>query len=82
MVHKFYVNHMLVKFEENTVGFDEVPGGYFSHPKPLLGLVITWIGHKLCKMHQTHMACIVFKKTLLVLMNYPVVIFSQWLIDS
>ena len=22
-------NHMLVKFEKDTVGFDEVPGGYF-----------------------------------------------------
>ena len=41
---------MLAKFEENTVGFDEVPGGYFSHPKPLLVFVITWVGYKLCKM--------------------------------
>ena len=73
---------MLVKFEENTVGFDEVPGGYFCHPKLLLGFVITWVGYKLCKMHQTHSACIVFTKTLLVLMNYPVVIFSHWLTDS
>ena len=73
---------MLVKFEENTVGFDEVPGGYFSHPKPLLGFVIPRAGYKLCKMHQKHSACIVFKKTLFVLMNYPVVIFSHWLIDS
>ena len=31
---------MLVKFEENPVGFDEVPGGYFSHPKLLFGFVI------------------------------------------
>ena len=73
---------MLVKFEENTVSFDEVPGGYFSHPKPLTVFMITWVGCKLCKMHQTHSACIAFKKTLLVLMNYPVVIFSHWLIDS
>ena len=73
---------MLVKSEENTVGFDEVPGGYFSHPKPLLVFMITWVGYKLCKMHerhQTHSAFIVFKKTLLVLMNYPLVIFSHWL---
>ena len=66
---------MLVKFEESTVGFDEVPGGYFSHPKPLLGFVVTWVGYKLCEMHQTHSACIVFRKTLLVLMNCTVVIF-------
>ena len=72
---------MLVKSEENTVCFDEVPGGYFSHPKPLLVFVITWVGYKLCKMHQTHLACIVFKRTLLALMDYPVVIFSHWLID-
>ena len=71
-----------MKFEENTVGFDEVPGGYFSHPKPLFGFVITRVGYKLCKMHQKHSVCIVFEKTLLVLMNYPVVIFSHWLIDS
>ena len=43
---------MLVKSEENTVGFDEVPGGFFSHYKPLLGFVITCVGYKLCKMHQ------------------------------
>ena len=73
---------MLVKFFKNTVGFDEVHDRYFSHPKPLLGFVITWVGYKLCKMHQTHSACIVFTKILLVLMNYPVVIFSHWLADS
>ena len=43
---------MLVNFEENTVGFDEVPGGYFSHLKPLLVFIITWAEYKLCKMHQ------------------------------
>ena len=42
---------MLVKFEENAVSFDEVPGAYFSHPKPLLVFVITWVGYKLCKMN-------------------------------
>ena len=73
---------MLMKFEENTVGFDEVPGGYFCRPKQLLVFLITWVGYKLCEMHQTHSACTVFTKTLLVLMNYPVVIFSHRLTDS
>ena len=45
---------MLVKYEENTVGFDEVPGGYFSHPESLLVFMLTWVGYKLCKMHQWH----------------------------
>ena len=34
---------MLVNFEESTVSFDEVPGGYFSYPKPLLVFVMGWI---------------------------------------
>ena len=48
---------MLVKFEENTVGFDEVLGGYFSDPKPLLVFVITWVGSKLCKMDINCVKC-------------------------
>ena len=48
---------MLVKFEENAVGFDEVPGGYFSLPKPLHVFVITWVGYKLCKMDINCVKC-------------------------
>ena len=47
--------------------------------------MIIWVGYELCKIHQWHQkhsACIVSKKTQSVLMNYPAVIFSHWLIDS